>query len=195
MKDTPDALIKSFVFTTVFFALIFLASVTPAHGQVRVRDLTANERDISVLENDSRKTRRDAQTIMSEVNEDFDRLRAINDEIKTSTSAPQLDYKKISDNASEMKKRGTRLRTNLSSLPKSDKTEKPVAPANEAEMRGLLASTHESLTAFLNNPIFSDMGSLDNQLALKARRDLESVISISDVIKSGADKLGKNSNK
>jgi hypothetical protein len=132
---------------------------------------------------------------MSEVNEDFDRLRAINDEIKTAMAAPQLDYKKISDNALETKKRGTRLRTNLTALPKSDKTEKPVAPANEAEMRGLLGSAHDLLTSFLNNPVFSDMGTLDNRLALKARRDLENVISTSDAIRTGADKLAKSSNK
>jgi len=146
---------------------------------------------MSSLENDSRKAKRDPQTIMTEVNEDFDHLRTINDEIKTITAAPQLDYKKISDDAAEIKKRGVRLRSNLSALPKSDKTEKSFAPANEAEMRGLLASTHDLLTAFLSNPVFSDMGSLDNQLALKARRDLENVISMSDAIKSGADKLGK----
>jgi hypothetical protein len=47
------------------------------------------------------------------------------------------------------------------------------------------------MTSFLTNPVFSDMGTLDNQLALKARRDLEYVIDLSEVLKSGADKLSK----
>ena len=194
------SVLKGFLLMSSLFVVFVLAGRSQVFGQgggrnMATRDTSATERTMSSLENDSRKAKRDPQTIMSEVNEDFDRLRAINDEIKTSMAAPQLDYKKISDNALEIKKRGTRLRTNLTALPKSDKTEKPVAPANEAEVRGLLASTHDLLTAFLSNPVFSDMGSLDNQLALKARRDLENVISISDAIKSGADKLGKNSNK
>jgi len=190
------SVLKGFLLMSSLFGIFVLAGPTQVFGQgggrnLATRDTSSTERTMSGLENDSRKAKRDPQTIMAEVNEDFDHLRTINDEIKTITAASQLDYKKISDDAAEIKKRGVRLRSNLSALPKSDKTEKSFAPANEAEMRGLLASTHDLLTAFLSNPVFSDMGSLDNQLALKARRDLENVISMSDAIKSGADKLGK----
>jgi hypothetical protein len=47
------------------------------------------------------------------------------------------------------------------------------------------------MTSFLSNPVFSDMGTLDNQLALKARRDLEDMIELSEVVRKGAEKLSK----
>jgi hypothetical protein len=54
---------------------------------------------------------------MAEVNEDFERLRAINEEIKTAAApATPFNFKSLSDNAVEIKKRGTRLRSNLAAL-------------------------------------------------------------------------------
>ena len=58
-------------------------------------------------------------------------------------------------------------------------------------MKSLLSSLNDLMTSFLTNPVFSDMGTLDNQLAAKARRDLESLIDLSDVVRKGAEKLGK----
>jgi hypothetical protein len=187
------------------FAAVLLLGIT-GYGQPggrggaavdrsRTRDLSDSERALSSLESTNKRTKRDAQTIMAEVNEDFARLRALNDELKSAVaSSTELNYKAISGNATEIKQRGTRLKTNLAALPTSEKQEKQPkqnVPLDDAEMRGLLSTTNEVLTAFLTNPIFSDMGSLDNQLAMKARRDLEHVIELSDVVRSGADKLSK----
>jgi len=161
---------------------------------VPMRDTSSTERTLGALENESRRTNRDASTIMAEVNEDFERLRAINEEIKTAAApATPFNFKLLSDNALEIKKRGTRLRSNLAALPKAEKEDKgkePV-PVDDAQLRSLLGSLNATMTSFLTNPVFSDMGTLDNQLALKARRDLEYVIDLSEVLKSGADKLSK----
>jgi len=182
-----------------FFLVAVCASATVAHGQggggnVATRDTSSTERTLGALENESRRAKRDAQTIMAEVNEDFERLRAINEEIKTAAApATPFNFKLLSDNAVEIKKRGTRLRSNLAALPKAEKEDKgkePV-PMDDAQLRSLLGSLNVSMTSFLTNPVFSDMGTLDNQLALKARRDLEYVIDLSEVLKSGADKLSK----
>jgi septal ring factor EnvC (AmiA/AmiB activator) len=187
-----------FFLTSIFFLTAFLAIGTIGYAQgstVRVRDLSSSERELSALESESNRKKRDPQTIMAEINEDFSRLRVIKDEIKAAHGSAQLDYKNISDNAVEIKKRGTRLRADLAALPKADKSQKESVPLNEAHMRSLLSSVHDVLNAFLSNPVFSDMGSLDNQLALKARRDLENLIGLSEVMKTGADKLSKNSPK
>ena len=139
--------------------------------------------------------KKDSKTTMAEINEDFGRLRAINDEFKsTSSSGATLNYKSISDSSVEIKKRATRLKTNLSGLPKPDKDEKrqkESVPADGAQMKSLLSSLNDLMTSFLTNPVFSDMGTLDNQLAAKARRDLESLIDLSDIVRKGAEKLGK----
>lgn len=186
----------SLALSITFFLVALSASATVVQAQrnVATRDTSSTERTLGALENESRRTKRDAQTIMAEVNEDFERLRAINEEIKTAAApATPFNFKSLSDNAVEIKKRGTRLRSNLAALPKAEKDakEKEPVPTDDAQMRSLLVSLNTSLTGFLTNPVFSDMGTLDNQLALKARRDLEYVIGLSDVLKSGAEKLSK----
>ena len=64
-------------------------------------------------------------------------------------------------------------------------------PQDEAQMKTLLSSYGELLNGFLNNPIFSDMGTLDNQLALKARRDLDGLIEMCEIVKKGAEQMAK----
>jgi hypothetical protein len=39
------------------------------------------------------------------------------------------------------------------------------------------------------------MGTLDNQLALKARRDLDALIELSDVVRKSADTLAKTTHQ
>ena len=159
------------------------------------RDMGDAERNVRALEIGANSPK-DTKSVLAEVNEDFSRLRAINDEINTAAPASgPINYKVISDDAVEMKKRGTRLRINLAGLPKADKDEKRQkerVPQDETQMRSLLSSVNALMTGFLSNPVFSDMGTLDNQLALKARRDLDSLIDLSDVIKKGAEKLSKS---
>jgi len=176
--------------------LVVFAAPKSADGQKSVpqRDVSSAERNIRAMEIGAG-TPKDSKTIMAEVNEDFDRIRAINNDVKTATSSnASLSYKSISDSAVEIKKRATRLKADLTGLPKAtaeEKHQKPGVPPDEAQMRSLLSSLNGVMTSFLSNPVFSDMGTLDNQLALKARRDLEDMIELSEVVKKGAEKLGK----
>lgn len=158
------------------------------------RDLSGGERTLSALEKESNAKKRDPKDVMAEINEDFGRLRAINEGFHQKAAPAALDYKAISLNTTEVKKRAARLKTNLSGLPKPEKEEKrqkAEVPADDAQMKALLSSFGELMNAFLSNPVFSDMGTLDAQLALKARRDLDSLIEMCDVVRKGADQLGK----
>ena len=176
--------------------LVVFAAPKSADGQKSApqRDMSSAERNVRAMEIGAG-TPKDSKTIMAEVNEDFNRIRAINDDVKTATSSnASLSYKSISDSAVEIKKRATRLKADLTGLPKAtaeEKHQKPNVPPDETQMRSLLSSLNGVMTSFLSNPVFSDMGTLDNQLALKARRDLEDMIELSDVVKKGAEKLGK----
>jgi hypothetical protein len=162
------------------------------------RDITSSERDLSALERDAA-PKRDSKTVMGEINEDFARLRAIDEGFRQANApAGPLDYKTISLKSAEVKKRATRLRSNLSGLPKPEKEEKRQkqdVPLDDAQMKALLSSFDELMSGFLNNPIFSDMGTLDAQLALKARRDLDGLIEMSEVVRKGAEKLGKRASQ
>ena len=162
------------------------------------RDMSNAERNVRAMEIGANSPK-DSKTILAEVNEDLERLRAINDEFKrASSSSESLNYKSIAENSVEIKKRGTRLRADLAGLPKPDKEEKHSKqniPSDEPEMRSLLSTVNTVMTGFLANPVFSDMGALDNQLALKARIDLDYLIELSDVIKKGSEKLRKISHQ
>ncbi len=164
-------------------------------GAAPTRDLGDAERQTRSLEMQSGQ-KKDAKTIMAEINEDFGRLRVINEDIKKASATDQtLNYKSISVASAEIRKRATRLKTNLTGLPKADKDEKrqkQAVPLDDAQLRALLSSLNGTITSLVSNPVFSDMGSLDNQLAVKARRDLEGAIGLSEVAKKGAETLGKH---
>ena len=185
------------LFTVVSAIAILLGMALAAQAQrvVETRDLSSSERELGALESEANRAKRDSKVVMAEINEDFSRLRVINDQYKAAASSSQpLNYKTILDDAVEIKKRGNRLKINLAGLPKPEKQEKlkkEAAPADETQMRSLLSTENTVLAAFLNNPVFSDIGTLDNQLAVKARRDLDYAIDLSDVIRSAADKLSK----
>jgi len=174
---------------------ILLITVT-AHGQSPrgQRDLSNAERNVRQLEMGTDGPK-DTQTVLAEVNEDFARFREINEQFKAAVEAvAPLDVKSITDTSLEMKKRGNRLRVNLAGLPKADKNakhEKQPTPATEAEMKSLLSNVSAVMTSFLGNPVFSDMGTLDNQLAAKARTDLDYLIDVTEVLKKGAEKIAK----
>ena len=185
-----------FLICATLAAIAFAATAVSARAQASAppRDTTDTDRQIRSLEiNSSQK--KDAKTTMNEINEDFGRLRAINDEIeKACSSAEGLNYKSISEASAEIRKRATRLKTNLSGLPKAEKDEKRQkenVPLDEAQMKALLSSLNATITSLISNPVFSDMGSLDNHLADKARHDLDDTINLSEVAKKGAEKLGK----
>ena len=179
--------------------LIVIAVIATAVFAVRgnvygQNDMSGRERNIRALEIGANSPK-DSKTILAEVNEDLERLRAINDEFKRANSSSEsLNYKSIAEHSVEIKKRGNRLRANLAGLPKpgkEDKHPKQNIPSDEPEMRSLLSTVNKVMTGFLANPVFSDMGALDNQLALKARIDLDYLIELSDIVKKGSEKLRK----
>ena len=200
MRTDRQRRARGFLLAAAAISAVFAAGADArAQGArtVSPRDVSGSERDLSALEKESA-PRRDAKTVMAEINEDFGRLRAINEGFRPAeppaAAAAPLDYKTISLQSAEVKKRATRLRSNLTGLPKPPKEQKrPKAdvPLDEAQMRALLSSFGELMNGFLGNPVFSDMGTLDAQLALKARLDLDDLIEMCEVVKKGADKLGK----
>ena len=178
------------------FTMLLLALSVNTFGQATptTRDLSTAERNVRAIEIGASKPK-DSKAVMTEVNDDFDHLRAMNEQFKSLiASAAPLDFKSLGDSSVDMKKRGARLRINLAGLPKAEKEEKRPkqnTPADESQMKALLTTVSGVMTSFLGNPVFSDMGTLDNQLALKARNDLDYMIELSDVLKKGAEKLGK----
>jgi hypothetical protein len=157
------------------------------------RDLTVRERQLGQLERE--KTRkRDPQEVMAEVNEDLTHLKALSGGISTHAAATDqpLNYHSIVENVTEIKKRSTRLRTDLA-LPQAEKDEKhdSFKDAEKGELQPALAALNKLLDSFLHNPIFSDAGAIDMQLAAKAGRDLDDIIVLSEKLRKNSDKRSK----
>lgn len=138
------------------------------------------------------RARRDPQVIMAEVNEDFGRLHAINQELKaTIKSTAPPDFKHVADSSTEIKKRATRLKANLLILPPPPKDDKRPKTPDPDDINPLLKVMDGVLDSFLKNPIFRDVGEIDLQLADKARQDLEVMIKLSDKLRKAAEKCGR----
>ena len=159
------------------------------------RDMYQREMNIKNLELDRQKRAAvigtPSDTTIKEVREDFGRIQDINTEmirIYRSGSAP--DYKRISQAMAEIKRRAERLRANLV-LPSGKADEQEHGPATARAARSPLLDLSDLITSFVTNPIFANANTIDATLGASARRDLESIVDLSDKISKSADKLSK----
>jgi hypothetical protein len=162
--------------------------------------IRAVERENSARENarEERSRKRDPNEVMAEVNDDLRQLNELNAGLAMFTAANNqpLDYGSIVASSLEIKKRSTRLRTDLA-LPKNENKEKPpeFKEAEQGELQPALSALNKLLDSFLHNPIFSDAGEIDVQLATKARRELDSIVVLSEKLRKNAERRSKTSSK
>jgi hypothetical protein len=162
----------------------------------RDRDINQRETEISNLEREGKTgPKRDPQMVLAEVNEDFDRLRAIDEEMKTTLASQNaLDYQHIAESSADGKKRALRLKANLTlPAPKDQKREKIQDPGTD--LKPSLTVLEGLINSFITNPIFSDAGALDAKLAGKAKLNLDSIIELSEKVRKSAEKMQKNAGK
>ena len=162
----------------------------PAKAQMQ----EMNRREIQ-LNSISEKGRPDdpkrAQALMDQVSEDFQRILTRHNELVRAIDANQsLDYQFIAEAMSEIRKRSTRLRSSL-------KLEKPEPASDDRKTESLLVGMEtkdemillcKKIESFVKNPIIEKPGTVDAQALEKARKDLQSIVELSDVMKKQADK-------
>jgi hypothetical protein len=169
-------------------------------GSVPTGNPRENASDIQGRSNEMERVRRDAaqpkpdpDPRFPEIKEDFERLQVINSgDLQAGASSEMLDYKKISNAAAEIKKRATRLKSNLFPA-ESEKQSKGKGQDTEdqQDLKSLLAALDRAITSFVTNPIFQNTRVVDPKDSTKARHDLETVIKLSTRIKKEADQLNK----
>ena len=131
-----------------------------------------------------------ARAIMDQVSEDFQHLlKRHNEIVRSIASNDSPDYQFISDATGEIKKRATRLQSTL----ELHKPEIPETPRETQDLEAIptqdgLIMLCRKIESFVRNPIIETPGTVDAQELEKARRDLESVVRLSGVIKKRADK-------
>jgi hypothetical protein len=179
---------------SVVFAAPVVAQSAGDPAKAQMEEMNRRELQLNGL-GDNNKTRADdpkrAQAMMDQVSEDFQRILTIHNEIVRAVTAHRsLSYQFISDATGEIRKRSARLQSSLK-LPKPDpakqdqgkETELRITPTNDGLI--LLCKQIES---FVRNPIIEKPGTVDAEQLEKARKDLQSIVELSDAIKKLVDR-------
>jgi hypothetical protein len=128
----------------------------------------------------------------AQLSEDFEKLYSINvEKIATQSSAPSLDYKTLSDATADLKNRATRIKYNVPLLQVVDKGEKIRYDENPDHLPSMMPELSRLINSFLGSPVFRLNSPNDAALRLKATRDLDGIIKLSDTI----NKIAKRSTK
>jgi hypothetical protein len=136
------------------------------------------------------KDHRQIEALMAQTEEDFTRILTLHNEIVRAISSKEpLNYHFVSEAAAEIKKRATRVQSSLVlGLSSEDAT---VTEKTEPEIKDSLIKLCKEIRAFVTNPIIENPNTIDAQHLARAKRDLESFIQLSGLIKKDADKLKK----
>jgi len=132
-----------------------------------------------------------SQTMMDQVSEDFQRILTLhNGIVRAITTNQSLNGQFISDATGEIRKRSTRLQSSLK-LPKPEpatENRRTESDLKEIQTKDELIMLCQRIESFVRNPIIEKPGTVDAQELQRARKDLQSIVELSDTIKRRVDK-------
>ena len=136
------------------------------------------------------KDRHQIEALMKETEEDFNRILTLHNEIvRAVSSKDELNYHFVSEATAEIKKRATRVQSNLVLGLSSEDARVEVKA--EPQIKDSLIKLCKEIRAFVTNPMIENPNTVDAQQLVRAKRDLEGFIQLSGLIKKDADRLGK----
>jgi|SRR4030095_4959886 hypothetical protein len=193
--------------------LVFLGSATVGFSQraggppaalpgpgmrERNRVMDDYDRDINRMKNDAKVAKERRRSLFPQINEDFQRIQVIHNEIVRMLKAEKgFDYDKLADLTADMKRRSARLRSNLA-LPEPEKTEVQATHSNaidDSHVKKTVVQLHDLVVSFVANPIFKNLGVVDAKVIDDASENLNHIITVSDDIKRAAEILSKSAHK
>ena len=130
-----------------------------------------------------------------QLGQDFKRVQVIRNELaRAVTSGSALDFKRLSDEAAEVRKRSLRMQTYLALREEGDgakpqQSEDDAAAYDEKHLREALVRLCHRIDSFVANPRFKSPEVVDVDATAKAARDLREIIALSRRIKDGAEQL------
>lgn len=163
--------------------------------RIRQQDMSRREWQLRNFGNapGAAKDERQLKAIMAQTEEDFTRILTLHNEIARALSSKEsLDYNFVSEATAEIKKRASRVQSTLVLGLTPDDEE--VKEKSEPKIKTSLIKLCGQIRSFVTNPIIENPNTIDAQQLSRARRDLESLIQLSGLIKKDADKLGKEHN-
>ena len=132
-----------------------------------------------------------SQTMMDQVSEDFQRILTLHNGIVRAITANQsLNDQFISDATGEIRKRSTRLQSSLKLQKPEPTTEdrRTESDLKAMQTKDELILLCKQIESFVRNPIIEKPGTVDAQELQRARKDLQSIVELSDRIKRRLDK-------
>jgi hypothetical protein len=133
---------------------------------------------------------RQLKALMAQTEEDFTRILTLHNEIaRALASKDALNYQFVSEATGEIKKRASRVQSSLALRMAEEET--AVKEKSEPEMKDSLIKLCKEIRSFVTNPVIDKPNTVDAEQLIRARRDLESLIQLSGLIKKDADKLNK----
>lgn len=173
-------------------------SVSQPHApSIRERQLMMDE---MAREASRPRTSETERVALTQIAEDFKRIQMLNNKMMSSTmKAAMPDYEGIATSTAEISKRAKRIRNNLS-LPKavseeSGKGSEHKRAVDAAGIKAALLSLDGSIMNFIENPIFQNPNVIDVEQAVKASRELETIIETSGLITKDAERLTSTSKR
>jgi type II secretory pathway component PulJ len=159
-----------------------------AEREARQRDLWELER----LKNKRRKKPAEQQLAYQQIKEDFEQLQLRNYAL-ASEAGPALDYEQIRKEAGEIRKRAERLKSNLT-LPEREKDADRKEGAGEAanDVKAMINDLDALVKRFVWSPVFQRPNVVDLEESMKASRDLEDIIKLSERLHKLAEALAQN---
>lgn len=134
-----------------------------------------------------------------EIKEDFERIQIVNtNSLQIPSAKENPDYKAIFKAILEIKKRASRLKTNLFPvLLKEDIQKESIRKYQEKsmkkEMKALAIEIDNTLFSFVSNNIFQNIKLVDLKDSQKAETDLEKIIALCSVIETKIKSVEKSS--
>jgi hypothetical protein len=186
-----------------FFIVAFGASIVfsaPASGQsagdpakAQMQEMNRREMQLNNMGANSaeRNDPKRSQAMMAQVSEDFQRILTLHNGIVRAITANQsLSDQFISDAAGEIRKRSSRLQISLKLQKPETTTEdrRTELDLKVMQTKDRLLLLCKQIENFITNPIIEKPGTIDAQQLAKARRDLQSIVELSDAIKKRVDK-------
>lgn len=186
----------------LFLSCTALAQRVPTGGppadrrnadRVRQQEMSNREWQLRNFGNESSlpKDRRQIEALLTQTEEDFNRILKIHNEFARLLSASKpIEYNFISEATTEIRKRASRLQStlNLQQLPTDTPVVEKTEELDDAQLQAALFRLCKQIKSFVTNPVIATPNTVDAQQLTNARRDLESLIQLSGHIKKEAGK-------
>ena len=140
---------------------------------------------------------RSVKAAAEQLNQDFKRIQVIRNDIAHALKVEGvLDYKRVSGQAAEVRKRALRMQTYLALRGKEadEKERAGQADYDEGEMQAALVKLCKRIDSFVANPRFTSPDVVDVGATSRASRDLQEIIALSGAVRSNAEKMSQKNN-